>query len=1130
MKLQVSSLFRSLSLIASAVALLSRPAFAILPEHALDDVPRPSGYILLDHARTATLGAYINTGLVPDGTVAWELVMRWDATNSLSEHIMGSRIGFQDNAIGFSIQREYEAPKNGLAWHYGSKTYYLGPSPTHSGVDEFFTMAFTANRECQVNDVTVQNGHFGDSVVKPGTFDSATITTTRPIYLFTCNNNGLPHDQKTTSSVRRFRIWKGGSLVRDYVPVKRISDQAVGFYDLAAASDNFVLPVDGMFTPGPTAGGDPVLDFAAAADRGIVWGMANGGGITSGTTLCVEDSVQLTAVAHKGYEFAYWGGPLPAGVSRTNNPAIFAMGTKDLSMTAYFVPTNRTVSAGWTEPTNGVLLITFDDNAVDSWLAATNLFARYAAHASFAVVGSPSGYGSGGSKLLALKSRGHTIGLHTYGHVNTDGYEANPKAYFDAQVKPQIDEYAALGHTCTYMAYPNNKHTGLIDDYIRTNSAIRHFRSGEISTDTASPYWHAAAEGQDLAHNDAVFTPVADLASMTVLNGMGCAAYYNTSIEVVKAGLGRLATNNEVMVLFSHDISASPSNVGMTPTALEAILARAQELGVRVLGADELPYVDDAHKEPEDPEPVTPTADGFAVYEGIYERLESIGIDASTPPFETDYLCMPMTRFRTKVAIDNLPQSTGARSRMGIGRGDNLDACMMGAAYNNGWKFFIAYGNNWAYSYGFEYDTLPHEYDLAPGSQRVDGIEIGTATISTCFPSTPCLQMSPTIWLFRHHNDFDGTDGIIGRFYWAEISEQGTVLHRYLLVLRLADNSVGIYDEVTRTFTEIEADVAINRYGYAYDVSRSVVSAQISCTNGFARTLELQLAPAAANTCSLLYFGYGSTAGGDTPESWEHTAFGAMVLGATNVVSVPWPTGAQFARGFWVKVGAGRLPPNAKFESEISYVGAEGGNTGAYFDTGIKPDATTGYEVTALWLGNSDQFVLGCRETTDASLRYAFAAAVIGQCAAGGYATKLSQLSSYAPTAYHTWSFAASDRQQRIDGVAVNDFSGYSWPSGETSPYSVYLFSINSAGTPHVNRLKGRIKSFKLTKGGELVCDYVPVRVGSTPAFYDCVSDTVVYPVSGSVSGGVDVEPSEVAVATQVFKGRHRRGFALIVY
>ena len=121
----------------------------------------------------------------------------------------------------------------------------------------------------------------------------------------------------------------------------------------------------------------------------------------------------------------------------------------------------------WTTPTNGVLLLTFDDANYDNWLAATNLFARYGARATFCPYGSLTADKL--AKMMLLKDRGHTIGCHTVDHVNTDGV-TDPAAWCSAQVEPQVAAYASVGHTARTLAYPNNKHTQAIDDYIRSRA------------------------------------------------------------------------------------------------------------------------------------------------------------------------------------------------------------------------------------------------------------------------------------------------------------------------------------------------------------------------------------------------------------------------------------------------------------------------------------------------------------------------------------------------------------------------------------------------------------------------------------------------------------------------------------
>lgn len=1124
------------------MGMFSPVAVALTAETALDGVTLPGEYVLLDHAKTTAAGPYINTQIIPDGTTSWELVMRYDGATTTSQHLMGSRIAFQNNAVSLSSQASNEgAGKTGFAWHYGNETYYSGEYPSHSGKQDFIVVGFTPEHKCEVDGA------------EKYTFDSAAVTTTRAIFLFTCNNNGNPHNQGAVMAVRRFRIWKnegnGEVLKVDYVPARRVSDGKVGFYNLATGGFN--LPENGKLTAGsevvpvdPPAGDTELVFATAHSDRGTVAATVGGESASSGEEVAVGTEVALSATPVAGYEFAYWNGALPDGIDKTANPLNFAMPDKPVAITAYFSTTNCVKPAGWTMPTNGVLVLTFDDTATDTWKAQLDRFAQYNAHASFAVHGSVATYWS---NLSALKQAGHTVGLHTKGHVNTDNYANRAEAYFNEQVKPQLDEYTAKGHTATYMAYPNNKHRDEIDDYILANSTLRHLRAAKLDT-VSGIYGKFAAAGQNLAANNEAFTPVSELATTRILDGIGCAAYYGVDMEVLKAGIRRAAASNELMVVFSHAIKTSPENIDMTPEQLETILQTASEAGMRIVGTEDLPYAlygtpgEEDPEEPDEPDepPVGPTEpeddrglvrEGYMIFEDAYERLDYLEISTATPGFETDYLCKTDTRFRTKVAITSHP-ATNQRSRMGICGGGSQLACMVGAGYDNGqWKLFTAYGNAVSYDYGIQDDGEPHEYDLAPGSQTIDGTQTsgGTRTIDTDFPSTytwSSTTMSPTIWLFKVHNNFGSSNDIIGKFYYAEISESGETIHRYYPVKRMADGVIGLYDEVTKVFTEVASAVA-KEYEVELTTSRVITNVKRNCEGGTTKTMDFTFAPAATNSCSILYVAYGAKKGGDTIASWEHSARVGAVAGLVNALSVPWPSGAKCARWFWQIDGGGRLGPSDLYTSEVEYVASAGGTTGGYVNTGICPDGKTSYEVVAKWLTTSAAaFLLGSRENAS-SYKYSFQASTYDDGHyywAGGYGNQNAGRSKVEAdsTKFQTWSFDAATKVFKLDEDTIYDFTAYTWGvSGEQSSYPIYLLTLNNGGSPHNNRAKAQIKSFKLWKEVEgektLVGDYVPVRVGATAAFYDCVSGELKYSAGGTLTCGDDVALPEEAPATDAF-------------
>ena len=192
-------------------------------------------------------------------------------------------------------------------------------------------------------------------------------------------------------------------------------------------------------------------------------------------------------------------------------------------------------------------------------------------------------------------------------------------------------------------------------------------------------------------------------------------------------------------------------------------------------------------------------------------------------------------------------------------------------------------------------------------------------------------------------------------------------------------------------------------------------------------------------------------------------------------------------------------------------------------NTGVCPNGETSYEVVAQWLSTESQFLLGSRDS--GSFKYSFhASSYEGTCFAGGYGTEnVGRQYRIYPDAsrFQTWRFDAPMKTQTLENRVINVFTSTWGTNGEDSPYPAYLFTVNNNGAVHGSRACARVKSFKLWKGGDLACDYVPVRVGDVPAFYDCVSKDVIYATGGTFTMGNDVEPfspGECRAITQVYK------------
>ena len=259
----------------------------------------------------------------------------------------------------------------------------------------------------------------------------------------------------------------------------------------------------------------------------------------------------------------------------------------------------------------GALVLTFDDPRYDDWIRQIPLFERYGAHATFF----PCGHiGTNEvAKLKRLAAAGHSIGIHTEHHRDADRAfsEEGAHMFMRDEINPQLKACTDAGLGIRYLAYPNNRHTPETDGYLA--GAFRRFRAG-VKGMTG---YHT--NGTSIVTLDRAFFPVADLPKHRVMEGTGVGAYYSTDIDDLCRGIRRAAERDEVLVLFSHDISENPGRVGMRTEWLEKLLATAKDCGVAVKGFDELGPVDP--QVPQGPKTIYLTFDD-GVGEHLYAAAE----------------------------------------------------------------------------------------------------------------------------------------------------------------------------------------------------------------------------------------------------------------------------------------------------------------------------------------------------------------------------------------------------------------------------------------------------------------------------------------------------------------------------
>ena len=223
----------------------------------------------------------------------------------------------------------------------------------------------------------------------------------------------------------------------------------------------------------------------------------------------------------------------------------------------------------------GVASFTFDDGVYKTWLPQMALFARYGARATFFYSGEITPEKAESMKVL--RGYGHSVGLHTVRHKDAVDVEMN--AYFEEQLRPQIDAAAACGVTdLRYFAYPNNRHSDETDAFL--SRYFRRFRAG-AGIKLPKGFW--------IAEQDNAYIPYADLPGRRVMGGCGIGAYYDSTVENLDAALTRAAEENLLIVFFSHGIYPGAKSVDMPTELLEHLLEKCSELGLLVAGFDEIP-------------------------------------------------------------------------------------------------------------------------------------------------------------------------------------------------------------------------------------------------------------------------------------------------------------------------------------------------------------------------------------------------------------------------------------------------------------------------------------------------------------------------------------------------------------
>jgi hypothetical protein len=135
--------------------------------------------------------------------------------------------------------------------------------------------------------------------------------------------------------------------------------------------------------------------------------------------------------------------------------------------------TYEELAHGVAAPTGG-LALGFDDNAVEAWMSARELFSRYGAHVTFFVSRYATITDAERAMIHQLAGDGHAIEAHTVHHPDGPAYveRYGLDAYLTDEVLPSIDRLRADGYPVAAFAYPFGARTTETDAAILPHVAI----------------------------------------------------------------------------------------------------------------------------------------------------------------------------------------------------------------------------------------------------------------------------------------------------------------------------------------------------------------------------------------------------------------------------------------------------------------------------------------------------------------------------------------------------------------------------------------------------------------------------------------------------------------------------------
>lgn len=178
----------------------------------------PAGYKRLAYVRGDGSGAYINTGITPTSNTWITETIIPIRNESADDAEFGCRVGYENNMFAVLGWRD---PVNEFSFDIGNtRTIFTTQVVDASNV---YNIIFNKNGFF----VNGENASVSSPQQVPSSLE---------IFLLSVNNNGSPMVICSKSEVLDFQIGKNNAVVMHLIPCQRISDSAVGFYDIVGGA------------------------------------------------------------------------------------------------------------------------------------------------------------------------------------------------------------------------------------------------------------------------------------------------------------------------------------------------------------------------------------------------------------------------------------------------------------------------------------------------------------------------------------------------------------------------------------------------------------------------------------------------------------------------------------------------------------------------------------------------------------------------------------------------------------------------------------------------------------------------------------------------------------------------------